>query len=145
MEVQMDLDTPQGRLAATRALGTEAYNGAMRRHIQQQAVETVNGYPIRPVNSPFGRLFQIVGAHKAFSALADAREHAKGLRPASEVMAEEIRSRMADYRRSYDHSKADTYHNMAPVWAENSRRAFNDAARELSSLTGEHIEFIAAA
>jgi hypothetical protein len=74
-----DLNTPEGRYAASQSLGTEAYNERMREHIAQSCIETVNGYGIRPVTSRFGRLFAVVGTTRAFNTLDKARAYANGL------------------------------------------------------------------
>lgn len=74
-----DLESPEGRFAASQALGHDGYNDAMKAHIGASCVEVVNGYGIRPVTSRFGRLFAIVGTEVAFSTIEAAREHASKL------------------------------------------------------------------
>lgn len=75
-----DLNTPQGRFRASQALGTAAYNTAMREHIAHSVLERVNGYPIRPVPSPFGRLYAVgIPTIVAFASIEQARTHARGL------------------------------------------------------------------
>jgi hypothetical protein len=74
-----NFDTPEGRLAAIEALGPTAYNAAMAQHRAASAVATVNGYPIRPMASRFGQLFEVVGAGAAFTTQKAAEGHAAGL------------------------------------------------------------------
>ena len=75
----MNLDTPEGRLAAAESLGPDGYNAAMEAHHKASEIATVNGYGIRPVSSRFGRLFMVVGTDAAFSTQAAAEAHAKSL------------------------------------------------------------------
>lgn len=75
----LDLDTPEGRLAAAESLGPDGYNAAMKAHHDASTVATVNGYAIRPVSSRFGQLFAVSGTTAAFSTLEAATAHAKGL------------------------------------------------------------------
>lgn len=71
-----DLNSPEGRLAAAKALGPDGYNEAMRQHLERNTVATVNGYPIRKVASRFGQLHQIVGTNRAFYTFAEAEKFA---------------------------------------------------------------------
>jgi len=78
----MNWDDPQDRARLIEQIGIAAYNEAMEMHRAESTVETVNGYPIRPVRSSrFGRLFLVDGANMAFPTLDAAREHAAGLAP----------------------------------------------------------------
>lgn len=77
-----DIDTPEGRLAAATALGPAGYSDAMRRHIADTCVETVNGYGIRPVQTRFGRLYAVVGTTYAGGTIDAARAHASSLEAA---------------------------------------------------------------
>lgn len=76
----MNLNTPEGRLAATHALGHDGYNAAMKAHIDTSVVATVNGYRLRWVDSRFGRLCQVLDADGvAFQTMKQATTHANSL------------------------------------------------------------------
>ena len=76
----MDLYTPEGRFAATQALGHDGYNAAMKAHIDAGVVATVNGYRLRWVSSLFGRQCQELDADGvAFQTLEQATAHANSL------------------------------------------------------------------
>lgn len=77
----MNLDTPEGRLAAIETLGVERYNAAMKDHIAAQYFRVVNGRGLRWVASRFGRLCAIEGSTVAFSTEAAAAAHAAALSP----------------------------------------------------------------
>jgi hypothetical protein len=72
----MDLDTAEGRFAASQQLSTAAYNRAMADHIAKSVIETVNGHGIRPVQTRFGRLFHVGTTGSAFRTIDQAREFA---------------------------------------------------------------------
>lgn len=71
-----NLDTPEGRYAASQSLGADGYDAAMLAHIAAGVIETVNGFGIRPVSSRFGRLFSVVGTDAAFRTIDAARTYA---------------------------------------------------------------------
>lgn len=75
----MNLNTPEGRLAAAESLGPDGYNRAMKAHIENSFVEVVNGYGLRWVGSPFGRLCAIHGTDRAFLKIEDSRAYANEL------------------------------------------------------------------
>jgi len=137
----MNLDTPEGRYAASQALGPAGYNAAMKAHHAAQTVATVNGYAIRPVSTQFGRLFQ-VGTKTAFRTLAEAKAHAAKEPPGDKVEEIEIRKRMEQHRKGYLHNLAQTG-RMSAIWAANNRGSYYGAARELAALTGKPVEPIA--
>ena len=75
----MNLDTPEGRYAASQALGHEGYNAAMAAHHKANSVATVNGYNLRWVNTRFGNLCNVDGTNVAFRTVEEATAHAKTL------------------------------------------------------------------
>lgn len=78
----MNLDTPEGRYAASQALGPEGYNKAMAEHAKANTVATVNGYSLRWVMSGrFGALCSVVESPDkvAFRTLDEATAYANGL------------------------------------------------------------------
>lgn len=75
----VDWGDPVSRLALIDRIGPAAYNEAFRKHMADSTVATVNGYPIRPVPSRFGRLFSVDGANVAFRTQAEAEAHAATL------------------------------------------------------------------
>lgn len=72
-----DLDTPEGRYAASQAMSVDAYNAAMKKHLIASAIEVVNGHAIRPTFSRFGRLFAVGTTGTSFSTLEAARKFAE--------------------------------------------------------------------
>lgn len=70
-------DDPVERAHLIERIGVEAYNEAARAHQAASVIATVNGYPIRPVASPFGRLFAVDGAGRAFKTLDAAKTYAE--------------------------------------------------------------------
>lgn len=79
----MNLDTPEGRYAASQTLGPEGYNKAMAEHIKAGTVATVNGYSLRWVSSRFGRLCMVQESPDkvAFRTMKEAVAHANTLPP----------------------------------------------------------------
>lgn len=136
----MDLNTPEGRYAATQALGHDGYSAAMKAHIEASTIETVNGYAIRPVRTQFGRLFQ-VGTKVAFRTLAEARAHAAKEPNGATVAETEIRERMEQHRKGYRYHLTQT-NRMSATWANNCKGSYYGAARELAALTGKPVEAI---
>lgn len=80
----MNLDTPEGRLAAAESLGTDGYNRAMREHHQRQTISTVAGHDLRSVSSRFGRLVMVGKTGVAFHTLPEAEKYAND-NPAEEI------------------------------------------------------------
>jgi hypothetical protein len=80
----MNWDDPAARLALIEQVGPEAYNEQLRRHLARSVVETVNGYPISPTQTRFGRLFMVGGTRQAYATLGEAQAHAKSLPPMKE-------------------------------------------------------------
>ena len=78
----MNLDTPEGRYAASQALGHAGYNAAMAAHAKANTVAVVNGYSLRWVTSErFGPLCMVQEAKVGFRTLEQAKVHAAGLEP----------------------------------------------------------------
>jgi hypothetical protein len=73
----MNWDDPAARLALIERVGHAEYNRQIKAHQDASVVATVNGYPIRPVGSQFGRLFAVGGTDMAFSTLPQAEAYAK--------------------------------------------------------------------
>ena len=78
----MNWDNPEERLALAERVGTEEYNRRLLEHLDSLIVATVKGRAIRPVNSPFGRLFAVGGTKHAFSTVEEAVRYAEGLEEA---------------------------------------------------------------
>jgi hypothetical protein len=79
----MDWNDPAARLRYLEEHGPEAYNHAIKAHFEASTIETVNGYPIRPMDSgQFGRLFMVGPAGPAFTTLAEAEDFARSKPPA---------------------------------------------------------------
>jgi hypothetical protein len=76
---EINWNDPAARVRLIERIGPEAYSAAQQRHFQTSAVAIVNGYPIRPVPSRFGRLFAVHGTDAAFGTLLAAEEHARSL------------------------------------------------------------------
>jgi hypothetical protein len=74
-----DLDTPAGRYHAVEALGPEAYNAAVRAHMDANTVATVNGYAIRRVSSRWGNIYMVDGTGKGWASAARAKSEAAAL------------------------------------------------------------------
>lgn len=85
MTTTYDLDTPQGRYAASQALGTAGYNAAMKAHHRAGFVVIVNGYGLRWVSTRFGRLCQVYGEGTAFHTRDEAEAYARTLPAGPEV------------------------------------------------------------
>jgi len=75
----MDLDTPEGRLAAAEALGPDGYNRALQNHFGKNTVKIVNGYALRWVSSRWGRICMVEGDGGGFSTLEAAEARANSL------------------------------------------------------------------
>lgn len=77
----MDWDDPAARARLAYTLGPEGYNAAFEAHVRASTLETVNGYPLRPIGGRFGRLIQVYGSDRAFTTIEAARDHALTLPP----------------------------------------------------------------
>lgn len=74
----MNWDDPEARLALVERVGHTEYNRLIAaHHAAASVVATVNGHPIRPVNTRFGRLFQVGKTGRAFSTQPEAETFAK--------------------------------------------------------------------
>lgn len=77
----MNWDDPSERFALIERVGPEEYNRLFAAYQKESIVETVNGYPIRPVVSArWGQLWA-VGGGTAYSTLDAARTAAQALPP----------------------------------------------------------------
>jgi hypothetical protein len=80
----MKWNDPEDRARLLEAVGVEEYN----RQAEKERVRTIaawaNGYPIRAVSTPFGRLFAVEGTPVAFGRLDQAVRHCEGL-PAKDL------------------------------------------------------------
>jgi hypothetical protein len=72
----MNWDDPSARAALIERVGVAEYNRQFEAHRLATTVETVNGYPIRPTNTRFGRLFMVEGTGNAFYKIEEARAFA---------------------------------------------------------------------
>jgi hypothetical protein len=77
--VSYDLHTPEGRYAASQALGPEGYSAAMEEHLRANTVATVNGYDIRKTESRWGTVYMIDGTSIGYQSLDKAKAHAARL------------------------------------------------------------------
>lgn len=77
----MNWDSPEERFRLADRVGPEEYNRQHAAHLAASVLETVNGYPLRPVACRFGRLIAVGGTNAAFSDLDSARRHAESLPP----------------------------------------------------------------
>ena len=77
----MNWDDPVARYNLIESVGPDRYNEMIQQHFRDSTVAVVNGYPIRPVGSRFGRIFMIDGAGVGYRTQADAEAHAATLAP----------------------------------------------------------------
>lgn len=77
MGYAIEWDDAAARSRLIDRIGPAEYNKAFAEHVKASTVATVNGYPIRPISTGFGRLFQVYGTKKAFRTLAEAEAYAK--------------------------------------------------------------------
>ncbi len=75
----MNWNDPVERAALITRVGAEEYARLQRRHHEATTVAVINGYPIRPVSSRFGRLFSVDGTGKAFTDRTHAERYATSL------------------------------------------------------------------
>jgi hypothetical protein len=72
----MNWDDPAERLALIERVGVDEYNRLIQQHFKDSVVLTVNGHGIRPVQTRFGRLYQVGNTGTAFATLAEAEKFA---------------------------------------------------------------------
>ena len=77
----VDWNDPSSRAEHVAAVGIERYNADHEAHIEASIVAVENGYGIRPVQTRFGRLMQVMDTDEAFRSLAQAKAHARKLPP----------------------------------------------------------------
>jgi hypothetical protein len=75
----LDGDDPEAKLRFIKQYGPEAYETALRDWQQRNTMTTVNGYPIRRVNTRFGGMFVVNGTKHAFAGLPEAEAFARNL------------------------------------------------------------------
>ena len=75
----LDSDDPEAKLRFIKQYGPEAYETALRDWQQRNTMTTVNGYPIRRVNTRFGGMFVVNGTKHAFAGLPEAEAFARNL------------------------------------------------------------------
>lgn len=78
---EINWDDPTQRAALAERVGPERYNALHAEHVARSSLAVVNGYRIRPINTQFGRLFQIVGTTRAEPTLERAKTYAASLEP----------------------------------------------------------------
>lgn len=72
----VDWNDPASRARYIDQVGPDAYGEAQAKRFKDSTVSTVNGYGIRPVQTRFGRLFQVIGTEMAFSTLEESEKYA---------------------------------------------------------------------
>jgi hypothetical protein len=72
----MNWDNPEDRAALVQQIGVEAYNKAYENYIDESTVSIVGGHKIRPVNSRFGKLFNVGNTGRAFQKQSEAEKYA---------------------------------------------------------------------
>lgn len=77
----MNWNDPAQRLALIEAVGPEEYNRRHQAHLDRSTIETVNGYPLRSVDTTWGTLYLVEGTRMAFETLRQARQHARSIAP----------------------------------------------------------------
>lgn len=70
----MDWNDPIERSRLSEKLGPAEYSKAFREHLRASTIDTVNGHVIRPVETRFGRLYQVGSTGRAHSDLEQARK-----------------------------------------------------------------------
>ena len=70
-------DHPEERANLLDEIGVYAYNVAFSRHIEQSTVLIVSGHSIRPIGSPFGKLWLVGNTGRAFSTPEEAETYAR--------------------------------------------------------------------
>lgn len=72
----MNWDDPAARAALIESVGADEYNRQFQNHQKESTIVNINGHPIRPIGTRFGRLFQVGGTNKAFQTLEQAVAYA---------------------------------------------------------------------
>lgn len=72
----MNWDNPNERAELVERLGVKAYNQAFEEHINKITVAVIGGHKIYPVNTRFGKLFNVGNTGKAFQELSVAESYA---------------------------------------------------------------------
>ena len=83
--MMIDWNDPAARARLIERLGPAAYNKAFAKHVEETTICVVNGYPLRPIMTRFGKLIQVYGDTHAFNTVEQATEHAKNLPPKLET------------------------------------------------------------
>jgi hypothetical protein len=81
----IDWDNPEARLAMLEDVGAQEYTRRFLEHRLRSVVAVINGYPIWPVKTRYGRLFAVGGTTRAFTTLAQAKAWARTCVPGPEV------------------------------------------------------------
>jgi hypothetical protein len=76
-----DWNDPASRLALIERVGAERYNELHSAHVAEITLTTINGYPIVPVQTRFGRLFSVTATTKAFRTQSEAEDFARSQPP----------------------------------------------------------------
>ena len=79
----IDWNDPVARARLIDRIGPAAYEKAQQENVAATALCVVNGYPLRPIQTRFGRLIQVYGDTRAFTTLEAAKAHAVTLAPRS--------------------------------------------------------------
>jgi hypothetical protein len=74
-----DFNDPTQRADLATRVGPAEYNRQFQAALRASIVRTVNGYDIRPVQTMFGRLYQVMGTKQAFSTLDKAETFARSI------------------------------------------------------------------
>jgi len=75
----MNWDSAEERAGLIERVGIREYNRLFAIYLEKITVK-VNGYGIRPMLTPFGRLFAVMnGEGRAFATQVEAESYAKGL------------------------------------------------------------------
>jgi len=90
MTNNINWDDPEERLALIERVGPEEYNRLYREQMERETVATINGFPIRHINTRFGRLFSVDGTGKAFATLGEANAFAEQ-QPAPNLLARALK------------------------------------------------------
>lgn len=82
----MNWDDPAERYALIERVGPDEYNRLQQQHFKDSAVDTVNGYPIRPVIAGrYGRIYTVGNTGIGFDELEKARIYARTQPPGPET------------------------------------------------------------
>ena len=72
----MNWDDPAERLTLIEQIVPKEYNRRVQEHMDKSVVSRVGGHSIRPVNTRFGRLFQVGSTGTAYNTQAAAEKYA---------------------------------------------------------------------